>query len=275
VPKHLSAEAVAQYERDGFYFPIQAISAAEARSIRADVEVAERHLAAQGERLRNRPHLLVTALDRVIRNETVLDAVEDLLGPNLLCWTSLFFTKDAHDPAFVSMHQDSTYWGLSSVEVVTAWIALSPSTVESGAMQFAPGTHKLDQIAHRETYGEHNMLTRGQIVEHEVDEAVDVVLQPGEASLHHVRLIHGSGPNRSDDRRIGFAIRRAVTTATAAMQSAESRKTATKAGPQAGAPGGGPTATLSQRPSVSAADAVNQSGSRWSGLSSSWSSSPS
>ncbi len=207
MPKHLSAEAVAQYERDGFYFPIQAISAEEARSIRADVEVAERHLAAQGERLRHRPHLLVTALDRLIRNETVLDAVEDLLGPNLLCWTSLFFTKDAHDPAFVSMHQDSTYWGLSSVEVVTAWIALSPSTVESGAMQFAPGTHKLDQIAHRESYGEHNMLTRGQIVEHEVDEAVDVVLQPGEASLHHVRLIHGSGPNRSGDRRIGFAIR--------------------------------------------------------------------
>ena len=209
MPKHLSAEAVAQYERDGFYFPIQVISAAEARAIRSDVEAAERHLAARGEGLRHRPHLLVTALDRLIRNETVLDAVEDLLGPNLLCWTSLFFTKDAHDPAFVSMHQDSTYWGLSSVEVATVWIALSPSTVESGAMQFAPGTHKLDQIAHRDTFQEHNMLTRGQIVEHEVDEdeAVDVVLQPGEASLHHVRLIHGSGPNNSDDRRIGFAIR--------------------------------------------------------------------
>ena len=209
MPGHLSAEAVARYERDGFYFPLRVIPAAEARAIRSDVEAAERHLAAQGERLRHRPHLLVTALDRLIRNETVLDAVEDLLGPNLLCWTSLFFTKDARDPAFVSMHQDSTYWGLSSLEVVTAWIALSPSTVESGAMQFAPGTHKLDQIAHRDTFQEHNMLTRGQIVEHEVDEdeAVDVVLQPGEASLHHVRLIHGSGPNNSGDRRIGFAIR--------------------------------------------------------------------
>ena len=209
MPKHLSAEAVAQYERDGFHFPVQAISAAEARAARADVEAAERHFAERGERMRHRPHLLVTALDRLIRNETVLDAVEDLLGPNLLCWTSLFFTKDAHDPAYVSWHQDSTYWGLSSLEVVTAWIALSPSTVESGAMRVAPGTHKLDQISHRDAYGEHNMLTRGQIVEHDVDEdeAVDVVLQPGEASLHHVRLIHGSGPNNSDDRRIGFAIR--------------------------------------------------------------------
>ena len=209
MPKYLSAEAVAAYERDGFCFPIQAISVAEARSIRADAEAAEQHFAEQGERLRHRPHLLVTALDCLIRNDTVLDAVEDLIGPNILCWTSLFFTKDAHDPAFVSWHQDSTYWGLSTAEVVTAWIALSPSTVESGAMRFAPRTHKLDQISHRDTFNEHNMLTRGQIVEHEVDEdeAVDVVLQPGEASLHHVRLIHGSGPNRSDDRRIGFAVR--------------------------------------------------------------------
>ena len=209
MPKHLSEDAVAAYERDGFHFPLRVISAAEAQAVRADVEAVERHFAAQGERLRHRPHLLVTALDRLIRNERVLDAVEDLLGPNLLCWTSLFFTKDAHDPAFVSWHQDSTYWGLSSAEVATAWIALSPSTVEAGAMRFAPGTHKLEQISHRDTFNEHNMLTRGQIVEHAVDEdaAVDVVLQPGEASLHHVRLIHGSGPNRSGDRRIGFAIR--------------------------------------------------------------------
>ena len=209
MPNHLSIGAVAAYERDGFYFPIQVISTAEAGSIRADVEAAERHFAEQGERMRHRPHLLVTALDRLIRNQTMLDAVEDLIGPNILCWTSLFFTKNAHDPAFVSWHQDSTYWGLSTAEVVTAWIALSPSTIESGAMRFARGTHKLDQISHRDTYDEHNMLTRGQIVEHKVDEndAVDVVLQPGEASLHHVRLIHGSGPNNSDDRRIGFAIR--------------------------------------------------------------------
>ena len=104
MPKHLSAEAVERFERDGFYFPIQVISPAEARATRADVEVVERYFAEQGERMRHRPHLLVTALDRLIRNETVLDAVEDLIGPNILCWTSLFFTKDAHDPAFVSWH---------------------------------------------------------------------------------------------------------------------------------------------------------------------------
>ena len=209
MPKGLSQEAVARYERDGYHFPLQVVPAEEAAAIRADVEVAERHFAARGERLRHRPHLLVTALDRLIRNDALLDAVEALLGPDILCWTSLFFTKEARDPAFVSWHQDSTYWGLSSTEVATAWVALSPSTVESGAMRVVPGSHKLEQIAHRDTYDEHNLLTRGQAVERPVDEAtaVDVVLRPGEASLHHVRLIHGSGPNRSGERRIGFAIR--------------------------------------------------------------------
>jgi ectoine hydroxylase-related dioxygenase (phytanoyl-CoA dioxygenase family) len=108
----------------------------------------------------------------------------------------------------VSWHQDATYWGLSSPDVVTAWIALSPSTIEAGAMRVLPGT-QTSQVGHRDTFHQHNMLTRGQEVMVDVDGkgAVDLVLQPGEMSLHHVRLIHGSEPNRSDDRRIGFAIR--------------------------------------------------------------------
>ena len=95
----LSREAVARYERDGYHFPLRVVSAEEAAAIRADVEAAERHFAARGERLRHRPHLLVTALDRLIRNAALLDAVAALLGPDLLCWTSLFFTKEARDPA--------------------------------------------------------------------------------------------------------------------------------------------------------------------------------
>jgi hypothetical protein len=209
MPKRLSAEAVAQYERDGYYFPVPVLSPEEAKDARADVERAEAFLKARGERLRHRPHLLLTCLDRLIRHETVLDAVEDLLGPNLLCWSSSFFTKEPGTGGYVSWHQDSTYWGLSSPDVLTAWIALSPSTVEAGAMRFMPGTHKLDQLEHKETFADENLLTRGQEVEVEVDEsqAVDLLLQPGEMSLHHVRLIHGSGVNRSNDRRIGFAVR--------------------------------------------------------------------
>jgi non-heme Fe2+,alpha-ketoglutarate-dependent halogenase len=135
--------------------------------------------------------------------------VEDLYGGDLLCWTTNFFIKEAHDPAFVSWHQDSTYWGLSKPESVTAWVALSASTADSGAMQVIPGTHLLDQIPHTDKPSRDNLLIRGQEVDVAVDsrKAVTLELQPGEMSLHHVRLIHGSPPNNSPARRIGFAIR--------------------------------------------------------------------
>jgi ectoine hydroxylase-related dioxygenase (phytanoyl-CoA dioxygenase family) len=109
----------------------------------------------------------------------------------------------------VSWHQDSTYWGLSKPDVVTAWVALTPSNESNGAMAFIPGTHTSDQIPHRDTFAKNNLLTRGQEVAVDVDErqAVTVVLEPGEISLHHVRVIHGSPANPSPDRRIGFAVR--------------------------------------------------------------------
>lgn len=135
--------------------------------------------------------------------------MEDLYGPDLLCWNTNFFTKEARDPAFVSWHQDSTYWGLNKPDVVSAWVAFTPSNGANGAMEFIPGTHKSDQIPHRDTFAKDNLLTRGQEVAVEVDQskAVPVLLEPGEISLHHVRLVHGSPPNPSGDRRIGFAIR--------------------------------------------------------------------
>jgi chlorinating enzyme len=159
--------------------------------------------------LRNKPHLLFTWANELIRHPVILDAVEDILGPNLLVWSSSFFIKDAHDPGYVSWHQDSTYWGLSHPDVVTAWIALSKSVVENGCMRVIPGTHLKDQLPHKDTFAENNLLTRGQEVQVVVnpDEAVDIELQPGEFSLHHVRLVHGSDPNNSEHRRIGYAVR--------------------------------------------------------------------
>jgi ectoine hydroxylase-related dioxygenase (phytanoyl-CoA dioxygenase family) len=159
--------------------------------------------------MKQKPHLLFTWLDELVRDDAVLDAVEGVIGPDILCWASGFFTKEAHDPSYVSWHQDLTYWGLEPADIVTAWIALSPSTPESGCMRVVPGSHKQDVLPHTETFAAHNLLSRGQEVQVEVDErqAKDLVVQPGEMSLHHVKLIHGSGPNRADDRRIGFAIR--------------------------------------------------------------------
>jgi ectoine hydroxylase-related dioxygenase (phytanoyl-CoA dioxygenase family) len=159
--------------------------------------------------MRHKSHLLFSWLADLVREEKILDAVEDLYGGDLLCWTTNFFIKEAHDPGFVSWHQDSTYWGLSRPDVVTAWVALTASNASNGAMQVIPGTHSSEQIAHRDTYSPHNLLTRGQEVAVEVDpqQARTITLEPGEMSLHHVRIIHGSPPNESASRRIGFAIR--------------------------------------------------------------------
>ena len=205
----LSPEAVEQYRRDGFYFPHRVLSPEQAAGYRARLEAIERERGGPlGGELRHKGHLLFAWLDALIRHPPILDAVEDILGPDLLCWSSSFFIKEARDPAFVSWHQDSTYWGLSEPDVVTAWVAFSASSVESGAMRMVPGTHT-GQVAHRDTFAPDNLLSRGQEITVEVDEAraVDVVLRPGEMSLHHVRMFHGSPPNRSGDRRIGYAIR--------------------------------------------------------------------
>ena len=207
--KPLTAPAVAQFRRDGFYFPIRVLSPAEAAGYRTRLETVERaHGGPLGGELRHKSHLLFTWLNELIRHPRIVDVVEDLLGPNLLCWSSSFFIKEARDPAFVSWHQDSTYWGLSEPDVVTAWVAFSESSIESGAMRMVPGTHR-EQVPHRDTFAPENLLSRAQEIMVEVDEAraVDIVIHPGEMSLHHVRMFHGSPPNRSADRRIGYAIR--------------------------------------------------------------------
>ncbi len=208
--KTLSAAQIADFERDGYLFPLRAFSAAEARGYRDALEAYEAETGdAIHSNMRHKVHLLFRWADEIVHHPRILDAVADILGPDLLCWTTNFFIKEAGDPAFVSWHQDSTYWGLEPSDVVTAWVAFTDAPVESGAMKFLPGSHKYDQIAHRDTYAAENLLTRGQEIEMEVDEAqaVDVPLEAGEFSLHHIRLVHGSEPNTTPDRRIGLAIR--------------------------------------------------------------------
>jgi len=210
MPKCLTPAQIEQYREEGCVFPIRIMSEGEAAELRSRLEAFERRTDGPltGD-LRHKSHLLFTWLAELVRCSSILDAVEDLHGPDLLCWTTNFFIKEAADPAFVSWHQDSTYWGLSTQDVVTAWVAFTPATEANGAMEYIPRSHKLDQIPHRDTFAKHNLLTRGQEVMVEVDRSRRriITLRPGEMSLHHVRLVHGSPPNPSNDRRIGFAIR--------------------------------------------------------------------
>lgn len=208
--KLLTEDAVARYRRDGVHWPIPVLTPDEVAYYRGCLEAFER---GQGGPLRGsmmfKTHLLFTWVDELIRSPKILDAVEDILGPNLMAWNTHWFIKEPSDGRYVAWHQDTTYWHLEPDEAITAWIALSPATSESGAMRMVPGTQTREVVQHVDTWKPGAMLTRGQEIAVDVDEAmaVDVELRPGEMSLHHHKIFHASGANQSQDRRIGLAVR--------------------------------------------------------------------
>ncbi len=154
-------------------------------------------------------HLGLKWVYELASHPAILDAVERVLGPNVMVWNTHWFPKFPGDGTYVSWHQDATYWGLNPPNVTTAWIALSSSSTENGCLRVVPGTHQGELLPQRETFAPSNMLSRGQEIAVQVDEAraVNLVLGPGEFSLHHIGIVHGSGPNLSNEARIGLAIR--------------------------------------------------------------------
>ena len=205
----LSTEALEQFERDGYVSPVPVLSAAEAGDLRHKLQLVE---AAQDGALypeqRSKSFLLFKWLNDLIRDARILDPVEQLIGPDILLWNTIFWIKEAGAESFISWHQDTKYWGLSSDKVVTAWLALSPAGIEAGCMRVMPGTHRGEVLSHEDRYHADNMLTRGQEISADLDEdkAVFMPLQTGEMSIHNYRLAHASGPNRSADRRIGVSM---------------------------------------------------------------------
>ncbi len=211
----LSPDQHAAYARDGFLAGVRVFDAETTLRLRAEVEALEKH---PGDEAGGRPirqfmrvngHVVVPLMAELARTPAILDAVESILGPNLLVWSVEFFIKEPGVKKIVSWHQDLTYWGMGETDdEVTAWVALSDVSVEAGCMRFLPGSHKGGIVKHNDTFAEDNLLSRGQVIEG-VDEekAAYGALKPGEMSLHHGRCFHASGPNMSDDRRIGLVIR--------------------------------------------------------------------
>ncbi|MEM9125752.1 MAG: phytanoyl-CoA dioxygenase family protein [Pseudomonadota bacterium] len=212
----LSSEQSTQYWNDGFLFPLTIFSEAEAAEIRSELEQIEQDWLDADLPLplntykRVNAHLVMPLAARVALDPRVLDAVQGVLGPDIMVWSAEFFIKEPRTAHTVGMHQDLTYWGMGETpDQVTAWIALSPATVDSGCMDFVQASHKNPILPHNDTYSETNLLSRGQEVAVDVaeEDKTHIELAPGQMSLHHGLTIHGSGPNRSDDRRIGLAIR--------------------------------------------------------------------
>ena len=205
--KYLNSKSVAQFQQAGYLYPVSIITEAEANRYRASLEASEQKLGhpVQGPQ-RTKPHLLFKWVDDLMRNETILDCVEDLIGPDIFCWNSWFWIKEANTASYVSWHQDSQYWGLDTSKLVTAWLALSPASTSSGCMRVLPESHLGDPMSHHDQYNDDNLLTRGQeIVDIDESKAISMPLRTGEMSLHNIRAAHASGPNITADRRIGLS----------------------------------------------------------------------
>ena len=209
MPRKLTPDQIDSYRRDGYATPIDVFSPEETRALRAGLEAWETQ---SGKPLaypeKSAAYLLFDWADRIAFDPRVLDAVEDLIGPDILVYHSTIFVKEANTPAFVHWHQDGAYFFLEPAEQVTAWIALSEASEKAGCMRVIPGSNRFEWLEHRDDPSPDNMIPRGQGVLGRYGEAdgVPMALKPGQMSLHHTRTLHASGPNRNDDRRIGVNI---------------------------------------------------------------------
>jgi non-heme Fe2+,alpha-ketoglutarate-dependent halogenase len=209
MPKILTNDQIEQYQSGGYVYPVRAMSERDAAAATAKIEEFEADYECEAQqKLVFQAYLPFRWMNEIIRHPRILDSVEDLLGPNLLCWGGGFFQKNAQDPRFVSWHQDSYYYGLDPSETCTAWLAFTPSNLDSGCVRVLPGSHKGDKnLTFVNEPHKDNLLIRGQTIQNvDLAKTVPMVLQAGEFSLHHEAIVHGSDPNNSGHRRIGLSI---------------------------------------------------------------------
>jgi hypothetical protein len=207
MPKVLNEKQIRGYHNDGFLFPYAVCTPEEAADLRASFEDLEKTLGEEPQnRFRIKAHLPFPWLCDLVRHPRLLDALEDLIGPDILCWGASFFTKKAHDPRYISWHTDSFFYGFEPKETITAWFSFNDSTEESGCVKYIPGTHKTESVHDFHPHPD-NLAPVGQSVR-DVDEtrAVPAILRAGEVVFHHENVVHGSSPNRSDHPRVGFSI---------------------------------------------------------------------
>jgi hypothetical protein len=205
----LSPGQVEAYERDGFVFPVDVLMSHEVEELRGELQAWEK---ARGALIdfpeKSKSYLLFNWADQLVHHPKILDAVQDLIGPDILVYHSTLFLKEANTPAYVRWHQDSTYFYLQPHLHVTAWVALSDASVQAGCMRALPGSHRWGAFEHDDKPEPMNMIRRGQGISERFDHETGTMMpvSAGQMSLHHTDLVHASGANESADRRIGYAI---------------------------------------------------------------------
>ena len=205
----LSPGQLQAYERDGFVFPVDVLTNQEVNALRGELQAWE---TARGSDIdfpeKSKSYLLFNWADQLVHHPKILDAVQDLIGPDILVYHSTLFIKEAGTPAYVRWHQDSTYFYLQPHLHVTAWVALSDASVQAGCMRVLPGSHRWGAFEHDDKPEPMNMIRRGQGISDRFDRETGSMMpvSAGQMSLHHTDLVHASGANDSADRRIGYAI---------------------------------------------------------------------
>ena len=204
----LTTKQLEHYRSKGYVSPVSAFSSNEAKEIRDEIEKIEKNWPGALEGInRNYIHLISPMLNKICLNKNILDAVESVIGKDILICGTTLFIKDPKEKGFVSFHQDAKYIGLEPNNWVTVWVAITDANENNGCMRMLPGSHKDNLKHHEEKFDDNNLLTRGQTIENvSLDNTDPVILKAGEISLHHPKIVHGSGLNYSNDRRIGFVI---------------------------------------------------------------------
>ena len=204
----LNEKQLKDYEDHGFVAPIDVLTLEEATKIKEEIEYIEKkwpdELIGLG---RNNVHYISPIFDQVCHNSKILDAVESIIGKDILVGGTTLFIKDPDKKGFVSWHQDAKYIGFEPHNWVTAWLAITDANEENGCMRMWSGSHKEKIKEHKDTFNENNLLTRGQTVQNiPLEDTTPNILKAGQLSLHHPMIVHGSGSNKSNTRRIGFVI---------------------------------------------------------------------
>ena len=204
----LSTDQISHYRNKGYISPVSALTSSEAKEIREEIEKIEKKWPGALDGInRNNVHLISPILNKVCLNKNILDAVESIIGKNILICGTTLFIKEKNEKGFVSFHQDAKYIGLEPYNWVTVWLAVTDSNEKNGCMRMLPSSHKDNLKYHEQKFDKNNLLTRGQTIENiSLNETDPIILKAGEISLHHPLIVHGSGLNNSDDRRIGFVI---------------------------------------------------------------------
>jgi non-haem Fe2+, alpha-ketoglutarate-dependent halogenase len=207
MPQVLTEAQVTQFNELGYVAGIPVLSPVEAADALEKLRVWERSSGKSvKEVMRGKAHLLLKCLSDLIHHPRLVASLQDVLGPNVLCLESGFFWKNPRDSSFVSWHQDNTYLQLQPPAALAAWLALTDSKPDNGALKVIPGSQAQGDLAYDLIPGENNMLKFSrQVRDIDTQKAVHIELEPGQISMHANHVVHGSEANGSDRPRIGWS----------------------------------------------------------------------